>query len=645
VLENGKSSGFLGGTPNYDYPFRKWESAGPNDFRIANSEPLNTMEFVQGSPVGYSRVEVTNGLWDNLGKLVYEFTDLKDVNSNIYTANFPYSPPDIRSWGLGLAKRISVYDSTGNLVKRTINNYQVDTVEYNSSDFSSVTFGHSATIATTTPNQRIFIGQQYYPKGGRVSLLWAIDSIYQTNGTVNVSTQSYLYDANYNLIKTATNYDRTRGLNLEVRNYYPYNYTIGGAIGKLRDSGILTTAIATEKWITGDSNPRIISGSISSYKELGNGMIKPDTLFILETNKPVSQSTIGSFSGSILNRNYGYFKPQIQLVSYNSKGIPVETKDIVSGISSTVVLDYNSYYPVAKISNAINSDVAYTSFESDGSGNWTIASNNRDYSSSITGKKSYNLSNGNISKSSLNTSKNYLLTLWAKSGASVSVNGTALSNSISSHQNWNIYQLSLSSVSTVTISGSGLIDEVRLHPKESNMESHTYEPIVGAVSSVDANNGIIYSEYDRLNRLKLVRDMDKNIIKRLDYSDTTMPVSLTPSWVGVGSQCSGYANRDTLYQDMNPFSDSSGYVKAVFLRLDCSCPEAINNPQYKTVNEVCEEGRWAVAASVYKKVLVDGLLQWRWVCTWRYCFSDGSQSTYYSETIGMNPCSLNCMPD
>lgn len=529
-----------------------------------------------------------------------------------------------------------------------MNTYQFDTLVYNTDNFKSLKLGHVETTyngnpaLSTTPRIRTYIGEHYYATGGHSYLVSTADSLFQADGSINATTNTYTYDTNYNVIKIVSGYDRSRGLQKETRLYYPYNYTTSsGLLNKFRDSGIISQVVSNETWITGDSNPRILDGTITAFKQISSNELKTETVYAFQSNKPIPQSTIGLFDPSTLNRSTTYFKPQADFTVYDAKGNSTEIQSSITSQSNSVIMDYNSMYPVAKVSNALQSDIAYTSFEADGSGNWIIGSTARDNTQALTGKKSYNLSNGNVSKSGLSSSQSYIVTLWVKTGASASVNGTSLSSSIATQNGWNLYLVNLTSVTTVTISGSGLIDEVRLHPKAANMMTYTYEPMIGITSTADANNTIAYSEYDNLARLKLLRDKDKNIIKRFDYSDTSMFLFIgqQPSWQGTSRNCTGNgASVDSVFIDVNPFSDSSGTTKTVAQPLDCTCSTAVNNPQFKVVNGQCEQGTWVVTSSAEVKINY----VWVWRCTYRYCFSDGSQSTYYEQIIQSEFCPVSC---
>ena len=651
LTADGKSSGFLGDMPRYDFPYREilnFNGTTTTDYTAVTSEPLGVSGYGQ---IGYNRVEVIRDTYSagNLGKEVHEFTDLQDVNSNASNYGFPYTPQDIRSWGLGLPKRISAYDSSGVLVKRTSNVFQFDTVFYENNNFKSLKLGHNHTNYYGDPNiypltkVKSFIGEEFYLTSGKASLKASYDTMYYSNGSFNASYQLLEYDNNYNITKTITSYDRNRGLRKEIRMYYPYNYTIGGGIGKLRDSLIISQVISMESWITDDYNFSLVGGAATSFRSIGNGDVKPDTIYSFESNKPIAQATIGNFDPSKLNRNVSYFKPQSHFTSYDNKGNLAEVKSLVTGLSNSVITDYDQQYATATVSNAVQANIAFTSFESLSNGNWTVGSTLRDASESLSGKRRYNLSNGNISKSGLSSGKTYLITLWAKTGASVVINGAMQSNPIASQVGWNLFSIEVTGITSVTISGSGLVDEVRLHPRESNMMTSSFEPMIGTLSTVDANNSVIHNEYDKLNRLKLIRDKDKNIVKRFEYADESMLINTVPVWVS-DTVCSatniGYLN--IIKTDINPYSDSLGYVKTQFdVALNCNCPGVSTLPQFAVVNGVCELGTLVpVSTSQVKK---DGV--WVWECVHKYCFSNGAWGTYTYKTWNPEPCTQGCYID
>jgi len=655
VNTDGTSSGFLGDIPDYAYYYLEtfnYSGLHTTSYTVVSSEPVSTMDYAQGSPVGYGRVEVYKGTTThNIGKTVYEFTDMHDVNSGVFTEVFPYVPQELRDYGIGLLKKVSVYDSSGTLVKKTVNNYTFDSSFYINSDFKSIKLGNTYTYVNgdtsnpATPRTRTYIGQEYYPVSGHAYLSSTSDTLFQPDGSQNTSYINYYYDTNYNVIKSVSSYDRNRGLQLENRLYYPYNYTISGPIKTFRDSSIITPVIASESWITGDSNPRIIAGKITNYQSTG-GYLKPLATYSLQSNAPVSQSTIGTFNPAMLNRDSTYFVKQANFVNYDSEGNLLQTQNALSGVNNSVIMDYNNQYPVAKVSNAAFNDIAYTSFESDGTGNWTIAGTARDSLNALTGNKSYNLSNGNITKSGLSSTTNYLVTLWAKSSATVNVNGATLTNIIATQQGWNFYSTNLTGITSVTITGSGSIDELRLHPIDANMVTSTYEPTIGVTSTTDANNTITYNEYDNLNRLKLVRDKDKNILKRYDYSDSDMAVILGPVWTFQGTKCDVAVDGlvDSTFQDTNVYSDTYNAISYRQSYNYCSCSTPALHPDYKIVNGQCEEGVTCNTASSYIKIInPDNTYYWTWRCTYHYQWSDGSISGDYYRYSSTSGCALGCI--
>ncbi|MCU7549223.1 carbohydrate binding domain-containing protein [Chitinophagaceae bacterium LB-8] len=71
--------------------------------------------------------------------------------------------------------------------------------------------------------------------------------------------------------------------------------------------------------------------------------------------------------------------------------------------------------------------------------------------------------------------------------------------------------------------GTVWFDDIRLHPSASQMTTFTYDPLVGMTSQSDINNRITYFEYDGFGRLSLVRDDNKNILKRYCYNYLGQP--------------------------------------------------------------------------------------------------------------------------
>ncbi|MBX3258062.1 MAG: hypothetical protein KF862_28275 [Chitinophagaceae bacterium] len=81
----------------------------------------------------------------------------------------------------------------------------------------------------------------------------------------------------------------------------------------------------------------------------------------------------------------------------------------------------------------------------------------------------------------------------------------------------------------MTLSEGSAIDEVRVYPVDALMTTYTYDPLIGMTSRCDASNRITYYEYDGFGRLLLVKDQDRNILKKICYNYTGQPESCPPS--------------------------------------------------------------------------------------------------------------------
>ncbi|HRN56082.1 MAG TPA: hypothetical protein PLL71_06505, partial [Agriterribacter sp.] len=205
-------------------------------------------------------------------------------------------------------------------------------------------------------------------------------------------------------------------------------------------------------------------------------------------------------------------------------GNPVELTS-KTGIPRAYIWDYAGNHSVAEVVNAAVADIAYTSFESDGRGNWTCSGSSVAVPYAHTGTKVYDLSSGNIYKP-IHITTTYILSYWRPVNSSaLTIPGTITGYPTGGRMvnGWKHYEHKISGQSIAIISGNGHIDDLRLYPENAQMTTYTYDPLIGMTSRCDANNRITYYEYDGLGRLSLVRDQDKNILRRICYNYAGQP--------------------------------------------------------------------------------------------------------------------------
>jgi hypothetical protein len=392
------------------------------------------------------------------------------------------------------------------------------------------------------------------------------------------------------------------------------------------------------------------------------------TLFTYFDNKPVmnkvyqtklsSPLLASSFSASTVNGSGNFIKDAVyeeraELVSYDSYNNLLE-QEYNNNIRTSYLWDYDSLLLIAEVINAPASRIAYTSFEANGKGGWTFSGSPSADATTVTGQKCYDMSAGNITKSSLpNTT--YIVSYWGKNG-SVTVNGNGPATTGRTIGSWTYYEHEIAGTS-VTVSGNKYIDELRLYPEGAHMKTYTHIPLVGISSQCDENNRTSYFEYDVFGRLSLVRDQDKNILKKICYNYSGQREDCVPFFNTVQNQnftrnncASGYVGSTVTYTvPANTYSSTISQAEAnLFAQADinsngqayantngtctlapCNSGNCSGNDK-KCIEGVCETGYWACISVVqfgraYK-------------CTFAYCFSDGTLSTYTVEEVHTNPC-------
>jgi hypothetical protein len=278
---------------------------------------------------------------------------------------------------------------------------------------------------------------------------------------------------------------------------------------QLQDEGRVVPIEVTE-W----KNANLLHADYTNYgyAAVPAGIPFPSKTQLINLQAPSSTFTISTAGGGTITKDSRYLDETYY--TFNA-GNPVQALGH-NGTPDSYVWDYLNTKPIAKVTNATSDQIAFTSFEADGTGGWTISGAASTDVSSLTGSKDYNLSAGAISKSGLNTTKSFVVSYWSKSGAAT-VNSTAATTTFSKN-GWYYYEHVLpAGTSTVTITGSVTIDELRLYPSDAQMTSYTYKPLVGISTVEDVDNHISYYQYDALGRLTILKDQDGNIIRTIQY--------------------------------------------------------------------------------------------------------------------------------
>jgi hypothetical protein len=192
-------------------------------------------------------------------------------------------------------------------------------------------------------------------------------------------------------------------------------------------------------------------------------------------------------------------------------------------IPATQILGYTDNKVIGTCSNCVQTEVALTSFEPAAPGGWvynpafTLQTLSKH---SFTGFFYFNLASGNITKTITPlTGKNMVVSYWTI-GSSKWVNlqtGTEGRTALIDGVVWKQYRHILNNPSTITISGSGFIDELRMYPQNAEVSTYTYADDKGIITQCDAFDRTSYNEYDAFNRVAVVRDLDYRILKTYCY--------------------------------------------------------------------------------------------------------------------------------
>ncbi|QKJ30322.1 RHS repeat protein [Mucilaginibacter mali] len=203
------------------------------------------------------------------------------------------------------------------------------------------------------------------------------------------------------------------------------------------------------------------------YSEYGASLFRPSSESIQRMNAALK--TTGAFT-------------------YDSYGNMTRAKK--NGVAPACnVYGYGQTLPIAKVENAVETEVFHTNFEEAGASGLAH-----------TGTK-YNNGSYYVPFTPPANGRSYQLTYWYRSS------GT-----------WHYTIESYSGPHTVLPSGADAIDDVSVYPTDAAITTYTYDSQQNITSNTDSRGNTTYFEYDDYNRLSTVRDQHGNIKTHYCYN-------------------------------------------------------------------------------------------------------------------------------
>ncbi|NML21312.1 hypothetical protein HHL16_10535 [Pseudoflavitalea sp. G-6-1-2] len=516
------------------YYFRPLKGAGCD---ICGNKATITEESVApmtGNPVEYIYVTEYDDISGEKGKIDYTFTP----TINWHSGRAPWLSPFKLSWKAGLLKNKKQYRWTGtnyDLVQLDSTEYEtVGVVEGKSkgvkAEYSSycsykgigdlTSFSYQEPVLFTEIFHSKSQSKAYYSDGGQ--LLSGVVNIYGSSKH-RLATETHTVSSNGDTMKEIVRYS------------FDYDTTLvtgkeAMAIRHLQRKNILVPIEKISVRKSGGSE-FITYAVLTTYK---SDTAAVDRVFEYSVLTPVLYNGFAnsSISGGNLAKDSRY-EESARFVLYDDKHNMLQTQSR-GGFNKAYLWDHNQLYLVCEATGAAQSEIAFTSFETSNNGNWTRTGGTLDSTYFLTGRRSFDLGDGTLSRSNLTSGKQYIVSYWSRSGSKNIAGGTGPLQTGSTINGWTYFEhLITTSAGSLILTGSGIIDELRLYPSGAQMATFTYAPLIGITTQCDARNNVLYYEYDATNRLKLIRDKNRSIVKLFKYVYNTTALAVA-NWIPTG---------------------------------------------------------------------------------------------------------------
>lgn len=390
------------------------------------------------------------------------------------------------------------------------------------------------------------------------------ETLYDLNDDTKYSESINFYAYTSNNHKQLMKLSTTNSDGIIYQTYYKYvkdyvTYSAGDtanlALHGLKAANANSVIEIRKSIVKPDLGESFISGDLTKFSAVNVGYQTTKSFVPFEYLKFVSPDGSSTFqqsqistSGSFLNDSrYISFTKFDNHDSYGrARSIQHRGQNIISRHMDDRFYDQ----PIISIENARYNEIAFSSFESydhDEEFKFSLVgfSSIKD---SRTGRDAIQGSGSSTMEKNLKKgkAKNYVFSVWLKGSSTGNLN-ISLTNTANLIKNytltftgsstWKYHEISVP-VADMTSSFkikiqptvAVIIDDVLFYPENANIITNSYDNLGNKVSETGMNGQALYYEYDRIGRLRYIRDTDRNILKKESYQSYNTVQSLsTPS--------------------------------------------------------------------------------------------------------------------
>jgi YD repeat-containing protein len=392
-----------------------------------------------------------------------------------------------------------------------------------------------ATVVNMDPLGYLYKGPEvegnYYPGKyyGSTVELSTLSNVYKLSKTVTtnynfsgihpmVNTTNYYYDNIMHMQPTRIASFNSNGDTTTTRTKYALDFPNNDIAGVelLRAANRISDPVEQLSMVKVGSANQVAGGLKNTFKSGGGGVLNDKTYKLNTGGKFIPLTNYSeTYAGYELENSYDFYDETGNLTLYSTLNSP----------KTAVLWGYNQQYPIAKVVNVpYIYDVAYTNFESENKdhlkGFWTYSGIPAIDATCPSGDNVYPLAGKPITKALYTMGKKYILSYWYKIGSVITVSGGTVGAEVKKNVkgNWIFVEREISPTATVTLSGTGFIDELGFYPADGQLTTYSYNVGVGLTRSQDPKGQFTTYEYDNEQRVKYIRDQQGNIVKAYDYN-------------------------------------------------------------------------------------------------------------------------------